>query len=1150
MRIKENLCRIVAPGALILFLALGCGGGGGGGASVSTPPAVAITSFLASPPMVTLGGAVKLTGVYTSGTGVITPGNLSAANGVPVSVAPVATTDYTLTVTDSTGTATKTATVTVVPATTVPVITTPAFLTPTGAATASVPAQTGSTFAWTITGGTFTGGGATASGANVTYVASAVGTLHLTCIATNAAGDASTAGSKDVTVYDFGLVSFTAAPATLTAGTGAILAATFIGATGTIDQGIGTIVSGGTKNVSPTATTTYTLTVTNSAGLAVTGTVTVTVVPAPVITSFTNNGPVASGAAGSLSAVFSGGTGTVDHGLGAITSGVPMTTGNLTAGATYLLTVTNAAGKAVTAKSTVFLTGSNIVAGTLRGLAAGKSITLSNNGADTLTLTANGSFTFPGTFGNGTPYDVAITTSPAGQACAVTEGAGLLNGQNALVDVICGPMPRGGIVPASAMEVARYRHTATRLANGKVLVAGGQNQDNYYALGTAELYDPLTRTWASAGNMRTPRCNHTATLLSNGKVLVAGGNSSGSIMAACELYDPATNTWATAGSFKSPRTEATATLLPSGKVLAMGGYVTGYTSVRKDAEVFDPVTNTWSVVANPAPSGQAGHTATVLNDGKILFVGGYGAFRYAGASIDTLSATAAVSLYDPATSTWLSTASMSTPRHLHTATLLANGDVLVAGGGANTSQSPTAIIYHTSTNTWTAAASMGFGRESHTATMLPNGKVMVVGSGSATSGSLESSTIEWYDPTGNTWSSEPLAGGTLATPRFSHTATQLADGNVLIVGGYVGKATASAELFDVTLGLVKGAFPINSYLQDYTWHTTTLLPNGKVLIAGGFSNPGSISSSTPIATTWVYNPVTQTMVAGDPLKTERATHTATLLPNGKVLVAGGIGQISSDRKASTEIYDPVTGFWTAGAAMGTPRGGATATLLPSGKVLMVGGTGIGKATDAEIYDPAANSWKPAGATSIARNSHTATLLPTGKVFVAGGAGYPNTDLATAEVYNPQTNAWSVVASMALGRSQHTATLLPNGKVLLAGGTTGMATGLTSAELYDPATDLWAAVPKMPVPRARHTATLLPTGKVLLASGLDYVGIPFDVCSRYNPETNTWEFNDATMAGNIPPMFPGTATMLPGGEILFCGVFWNLKFVEFSGAFYW
>ena len=191
-----------------------------------------------------------------------------------------------------------------------------------------------------------------------------------------------------------------------------------------------------------------------------------------------------------------------------------------------------------------------------------------------------------------------------------------------------------------------------------------------------------------------------------------------------------------------------------------------------------------------------------------------------------------------------------------------------------------------------------------------------------------------------------------------------------------------------------------------------------------------------------------TWTATGNLNTARNQHTATLLLNGKVLVTGG----NSDGGiavaiASAELYDPANGTWTATGSLITARFNHTATLLPNGKVLVAAGIdGSNNLASAELYDPASGTWTATGSLNIARRQHTATLLPNGKVLVAGGnvAGSPS---ASAELFDPASGTWTATGTLNTGRFGHTATLLSNGKVLAAGGS-NLSSALASAELYD------------------------------------------------------------------------------------------------------
>lgn len=281
-------------------------------------------------------------------------------------------------------------------------------------------------------------------------------------------------------------------------------------------------------------------------------------------------------------------------------------------------------------------------------------------------------------------------------------------------------------------------------------------------------------------------------------------------------------------------------------------------------------------------------------------------------------------------------------------------------------------------------------------------------------------------------------------------------------------------------------------------HTATLLPNGKVLVTGGQSN-----SSTASAV--LYDPAIDAWNPAGSLPQARYSHTATQLPNGKILIAGGY---TSSSLASAGLYDPATSTWTATAAMPLGRVNHAAALLPNGKVLVTGGNGSdGRIlASAVLYDPAIGTWSPTGSMPEIRYAHTATRLPNGKILVTGGHN-GNAALANAALYDLTTNLWTPISPMPEPRWDHTATLLPNGKVLITGGdggdnSSGRST-LASAVLYDPATDTWTPTSGMLEARSGHTATLLPNGKVLVAGGRYFSGSgtpqPLATAELYTPD---------------------------------------------------
>ena len=539
-------------------------------------------------------------------------------------------------------------------------------------------------------------------------------------------------------------------------------------------------------------------------------------------------------------------------------------------------------------------------------------------------------------------------------------------------------------------------------------------------------------TFNNAGNLNIARAGHTATLLQNGKVLVAGGfetfgQDTGNIgLATAELYDPASGTWTATGSLNAKRDTHTATLLPNGKVLvAAGGDFIGE---LVSAELYDPASGTWAFTGSLA-TGTDTHMATLLPNGKVLVVGGF---------LDgNGNVTARAELYDPASGTWTATGSLNTARAVHTAILLTGGKVLVTGGADSFGNAlASAELYDPASGSWTATGNLNTARLYHTATLLPNGKVLAVG-GLDSSNSVSAS-AELYDPATGTWT----ATGSLNTARYVHTATLLPNGKVLVAGGAdsFDNTFTSAELYDPASGTWTATGSLNA---ARSLHTAALLPNGKVLVAGGYTG-GMLGAAS--ASAELYDPASGTWTGTGSLNTARYDHTATLLPNGKVLVAGGFNVVGVVTFASAELYDPASGTWTFTGNLNTARLFHTATLLPNGKVLAVGGLDSSNSVSAsaELYDPATGTWTTTGNLNTARYHHTATLLPNGKVLVAGGADSFDNALASAELYDPASGTWTATGSLNTARDSHTATLLPNGKVLVAGGSNPSA----SAELYD------------------------------------------------------------------------------------------------------
>ena len=321
--------------------------------------------------------------------------------------------------------------------------------------------------------------------------------------------------------------------------------------------------------------------------------------------------------------------------------------------------------------------------------------------------------------------------------------------------------------------------------------------------------------------------------------------------------------------------------------------------------------------------------------------------------------------------------------------------------------------------------------------------------------------------------------GNMARDRASFTATLLPSGKVLVASLGQGELYRPETRDFALTGVMNGT---------RGGHTATLLPNGKVLLVGGGGRPDFPESA--IATAELYDPDTGTFSPTGSMALPRAFHTATLLQDGRVLVVGGWQyNFPNSAQATAEIYDPSTGTFASTGSMATARVMHTATLLADGRVLIAGGysssqTGL---ASAEVWDPATGHFSPTGGLSAGRGNQTATRLGDGRVLVAGGfTAFPGGALASAEVHEPTTGSFTSVASMGAPRGDHTATMLNDGTVLVAGGFTAfpfLGTTLSSAEIYLPKTETFTPTGAMAGARGRHVAVRLIDGDVLVAGGL-------------------------------------------------------------------
>ena len=358
-----------------------------------------------------------------------------------------------------------------------------------------------------------------------------------------------------------------------------------------------------------------------------------------------------------------------------------------------------------------------------------------------------------------------------------------------------------------------------------------------------------------------------------------------------------------------------------------------------------------------------------------------------------------------------------------------------------------------------------------------------------------------------------VATGSMVSARAAHTATLLNDGTVLVVAG--GQldiddllvSIPSAEIFNPS---TKQFAPAGRPCIARELHTATLLGNGKVLIAGGNEFTGYPTYLYATSTAELYDPATGKFSNTALMTVPRTLHTATMLKDGRVFIAGGALNSGFPRDAlgTSEIYDPSAGTFSSGPNLATPRVGHTATILQSGKVLITGGENSqGALSSAEIYDPVTNSFTATGSMTTPRTVHSATPLTNGQVLITGGSSVGTvapgglltnaaTHLTSAEIYDPATGKFSPVSNMNLARVAHTSTLLPDGRVLITGGfgdylnqtmpNSQIVIGyesLNGAETYDPASGTFTIVGPMTTRRFWHQATSLSDGFVLITGGI-------------------------------------------------------------------
>ena len=346
---------------------------------------------------------------------------------------------------------------------------------------------------------------------------------------------------------------------------------------------------------------------------------------------------------------------------------------------------------------------------------------------------------------------------------------------------------------------------------------------------------------------------------------------------------------------------------------------------------------------------------------------------------------------------FVATGTMNRGHHLHGAALLSDGRVLVVAGMFGGTPTNTAEMYSPASGTFTMTGAVNNGRSEFALVPLLDGRAFVAGGQGST---FPLHTTETYDPISGTFTlHDTLAANPGCRGRVGLTGTRLMDGRVLLAGG-AGRSTPNlvnacwpviSEIFDPATNSLSESGVV---VHGRNYHTATLLADGRVLLAGGFDATNFVTSVSEI-----FDPATGTFTRTDSLSFARARHTATLLPDGRVLIVGG--DIADVDQTRVEIYDPGSGTFSATGSLSRGRTGHVALRLPDGRVLVAGGNGSnGPEATYEVYDPATGTFSPSRPMVHGRWQSAAAVLPDGRILITGGRTLVGSSLNTAEVFQP------------------------------------------------------------------------------------------------------------------------------------------------------
>lgn len=676
-----------------------------------------------------------------------------------------------------------------------------------------------------------------------------------------------------------------------------------------------------------------------------------------------------------------------------------------------------------------------------------------------------------------------------------------------------------------------FIEAAALMTDGRTMVAGSASSDRAQSTGwmTVEFFDPSTNSF-TPGPMVELRRAFTLTALLDGRVLLAGGylatpDGAGTSPADAELFDPRSGRFESTGSLISPRYQHSATLLQDGRVLVVGGYDladSGDSQLLYTAEIFDPAAGTWSP-AGELTTGRFIYKDILLRDGRVLFVGGWN-----GEAIDTDS----VELFDPRTLSFANGGHLTQPRREVAAAVLADGRVLIAGGMIENTALATSEIYDPATVRSSLTDRLSTARSDAAAVTMPDGRVIVAGGWNNLGGPLS---VEIYDPT-----TEHYSNATPATRQHLGPAVPLRDGRILFTG-YANDVFDPAASTDVIKPAVRtdGVFvATGTPITDRTNHVATKLTDGRVLIAAG-ADHGTLDDLGRNRTAEIFDPVSGSfaatsnlMVALGQTTSGNQANSSVVLADGRILFATRNYHGAGMADWSFQLYDAAAGKFVSGGAPVTTKNGRAGApriiRLSDGQLVLVGESLTEVDTSAaQVYrltmpGPALTA---VGELSGCQIAAEVAVAPLDRLVVLCRA---QTGEGSVDLFDLATNV-ATRLDVPIGEGPAALVTTADGRVLVA-------TGLPDGELtlVDPTTG--AAIPAgttpvaQPDPTAQFapslTLTLLDDGRVIIISGADArIWDPATAATRVIP-------------GPLAPRYGHSATLLDDGRVLvFGGTTW-------------